>query len=77
MNSFPQRKFEPWQVISSFYYILTKKYYQVLNMLSEKSFLEMEPTMAMMILNNHIRRKTYVPNYENINETKNFDVYYS
>ena len=46
-------------------------------MLSEKSFLEMEPTMAMMILNNHIRRKTYVPNYENINETKNFDVYYS
>ena len=46
-------------------------------MLSEKSFLEMEPTMAMMILNNHIRRKTHVPNYENINETKNFDVYYS
>ena len=71
MNSFPQHKFEPWQVISRFYNLVTEKTRQDLDMLSEENFLEIEPILAMIALDNHIGRKIPVPCYEN------FDVYYS
>ena len=76
MHFFSQHGSESWQIISYFYNKLIEKSCQVLNILSEESFVEIEPIIYMMILDNFIERKTHEPNYEEINELENVDVHF-
>ena len=76
LHFFSQHGSESWQIISYFYNKLIEKSCQVLNILSEESFVEIEPIIYMMILDNFIERKTHEPNYEEINEVENVDVHF-
>lgn len=68
LHFFPPHVFETWQVISRFYNSLIEKSCQVLDMSSVENFIEKEPTMVMMILDNLLARETHEPGYELIME---------